>query len=115
MYSNHARQLMCKVYIYTIPVITNQFRHAMAWYSVSSLIPLLYYTIIQAYEQGILYPRYLFLFYGWYSENWWVGSENENLTCSQEDREEVIKSGLAIVFDESITDCSQNISTGIVR
>ena len=70
---------------------------------------------MQAYEQRIRYPRYLFLFYGWYGENWWRGSDSENLTCTQEDREEVIESGLAVVFDEAITDCSRNISTGIVR
>ena len=70
---------------------------------------------MQAYEQGIFYPHYLFLFYGWYSDSWWIGSDSENLTCSQEERERVIRSGLAIVNDEALSDCSKNISTGIVR
>ena len=70
---------------------------------------------MQAYEQGIYYPRNLFLFYGWYADQWWVGDDSENLTCTQEDRERVISSGLAIVFDEALSDCSKNISTGIVR
>ena len=70
---------------------------------------------MQAYEQGIFYPRSLFLFYGWYSDNWWVGSDSEGLSCSLEEREIVVRSGLAIVNDEAISDCSTNISTGIVR
>ena len=69
---------------------------------------------MQAYEQGISYPRNLFLFYGWYSDNWWVGSESENLSCTQEQREGVIRSGLAVVQDEFLSDCSKTISTGIV-
>jgi hypothetical protein len=70
---------------------------------------------MQAYEQGIFYPRNLFLFYGWYSDSWWVGSDSEGLSCSQEERERVVRSGLALLNDEAITDCSNYISTGIVR
>ena len=69
---------------------------------------------MQAYEQGIFYPRNLFLFYGWYSDNWWVGSDSESLSCTQEERERVISSGLAVVQDEFRSNCSKNISTGIV-
>ena len=74
-----------------------------------------FFFLMQAYEQGIFYPRYLFLFYGWYSDSWWIGSDSENLTCTQEERERVVRSGLAIVNDEALSDCSKNISTGIVR
>jgi hypothetical protein len=69
---------------------------------------------MQAYEQELFYPRNLFLFYGWYSDNWWVGNRSEGLSCSQEDRERVVSSGLAVVQDEFRSDCSRNISTGIV-
>ena len=75
------------------------------------------YSVIllaQAYEQGVYYPRNLFLFYGWYVDSWWVGSDSDNLKCSRKDRERVINSGLAVVQDEFLTDCSKNISTGIV-
>ena len=70
---------------------------------------------MQAYKEGILYPRNLFLFYGWYADSWWVGSESENLSCTLEERERVVSSGLAVVVDEAISDCSRSISTGIVR
>ena len=71
------------------------------------------YTL-QAYEQGILYPRYIFLFYGWYVDNWWVGSDSENLTCTAEQRAMVVRSTLAPVQDEFITDCSKTANSGIV-
>ena len=73
------------------------------------------FSYMQAYEQGIFYPRNLFLFYGWYSDNWWVGSDSEGLSCSLEERERVVSSGLAIVNDEALSDCYTNISTGIMR
>jgi hypothetical protein len=84
-------------------------------YLIKSVFVSSYLFLMQAYEQGIFYPRSLFLFYGWYADNWWVGSANEGLSCSQEDRERVVQSGLAIVNDEALSDCSKNISTGIVR
>ena len=78
-------------------------------------IYLFLYVYMQAYEQGIFYPRNLFLFYGWYSDNWWVGSDSEGLSCTLEERERVVSSGLAIVNDEALSNCSKNIDTGIVR
>ncbi len=97
--------------MYTIIVI------AMHGCMVLVFMPLCHFSCIyvQAYEQGIFYPRNLFLFYGWYVDNWWVGSDSENLSCTREEREIVVQSGLAIVNDEALSDCSKNISTGIVR
>ena len=69
---------------------------------------------MQAFDQGVFYPRNLFLFLGWYSDNWWVGSDSERLSCTQEERERAISSGLAVFLDEFLSDCSKNISTGIV-
>jgi hypothetical protein len=86
----------------------------VAWYKYSCH-PAFFFLYVQAYEQGIFYPRNLFLFYGWYDDNWWVGSDSEGLSCTPEERERVVRSGLAIVNDEALSDCSKNISTGIVR
>ena len=68
----------------------------------------------QAYRQEVLYPRYLFLFYGWYNDQWWIGSKNENLSCTAEQRKRVISSGLAPLQDELISDCLKYADTGIV-
>lgn len=52
----------------------------------------------QAYHRGYRYPRYLFLTYRWYSNNWWLmETENENLTCSQQERQVVLPSMLAFL------------------
>ena len=70
---------------------------------------------MQAYEQHIFYPRYIFLLYGWYEDQWWLEQENENLPCTAEQREMVLSNSLAVVQDERISDCSRTAKTGIVR
>ena len=80
-------------------------------------VPLIFNIIManmQAYRQEVLYPRYLFLFYGWYNDQWWIGSKHENLSCTVEQRERVIRSGLAILQDELISNCLKYAETGIV-
>ena len=69
---------------------------------------------MQAYKQGIYYPQYLFIFIGWYSDQWWIGNENENLSCTVEQRERVISSSLAPLQEEYITNCSRIVDSGIV-
>ena len=69
---------------------------------------------MQAYKQNIFYPRYQFLFYGWYSDRWWIASEKENISCTQEQLERVIGPALAPLQDEFISNCSRNTDTGIV-
>lgn len=69
---------------------------------------------MQAYKQSIFYPRYLFLFYGWYSDQWWITDEKENISCTTEQLERVIGPALAPLQDEFISNCSQNTGTGIV-
>ena len=69
---------------------------------------------MQAYKQNIFYPRYLFLFYGWYNDQWWIASENENISCTPEQMERVIGPALAPLQNEFISNCSENSDTGIV-
>ena len=47
-------------------------------------------------------------------DNWWVGSDSENLTCTAEQRAMVIESALAPIQDEFITNCSKTANSGIV-
>ena len=77
---------------------------------------------MQASKQGARYPRYEFLFYGWYSEQWWIGSKQEqeqlqmlfNGNCSAAQRENVIGPAMAPLQNEFITNCSKIIDSGIV-
>ena len=83
-------------------------------YSISTSGITLINVFVQAYKQGIIYPRYLFLFYGWYSDQWWIGSEDDNISCTTEQMETVIGPALAPIQDEFISNCSRSTSTGIV-
>ena len=78
---------------------------------------------LQAYEHGIHYPQYTFLFYGWYGPNWWIGTakEQEYLRtiypdCTREQRASVVRYSLAPLQAEFLVDQDEStvISSGIV-
>ena len=78
-----------------------------------------YYCLVQAAMRGIQYPRYEFLFYGWYADNWWAEEEEElqslyNGSCSVADRERVIGPALSPLQNEFISNCSSYTNSGIV-
>ena len=68
---------------------------------------------MQAYEQDVHYPRYEFLFYGWYAEEWWK-VEDGNLNCTAAQREQVIGPALSPLQHEFISNCSITADSGIV-
>ena len=70
----------------------------------------------QAYQRGLRYPRHLFLTYGWYDHNWWL-VEDQNLSCTAQERENVLNRTLAFLQFDFIEDLdmSTETSTGIVR
>ena len=72
------------------------------------------HAILQAYNEGLRYPKYLFLLYGWYEQNWWMKDPGDMLNCTKEERETVLEYSLAIQVDEFITDDSAIADTGIV-
>ena len=76
----------------------------------------------QAHASKMYYPRYQFIFLGWYDANWWVGSEDqqaslmEEYQCSVEDRQRVMQYSLAIDKDEFLgDDDSFTVDSGLVR
>ena len=80
--------------------------------------------ILQAYEYGIRYPQNVFLFYGWYADNWWVGTgsqQEEYLrtmypSCTAEQRASVVAYSLAALQAEFLADQNESavIDSGIV-
>ena len=83
----------------------------------------LYY--VQAFEHNIRYPQYIFLFYGWYDSEWWVGTEKEQellrntsmySDCTVEQRASVVPYSLAPLQAEFLDDQNKSaiISSGIV-
>ena len=75
---------------------------------------------MQASAEKKYYPRYQFIFLGWYDDNWWVGSASEQkhlmdqYNCSVEDRERVLQYSLTIIQDEFISNFSKVVDSGIV-
>ena len=71
----------------------------------------------------MLYPRNEFLLFGWYGQQWWIGSEEEEAmlqvlygnSCSIADRERVIGPALAPIIEEYISNCSKEVDSGIVK
>ena len=77
----------------------------------------------QAYEHKVQYPRNLFLFYGWYASDWWIGTEENQKdlqkiypSCTPEQRASVVRYSLVPVIAEQLSHQNQSTvtSTGIV-
>ena len=102
-YAVHARPLLCEV-----APPTEELIHAAC----SHFLP--YMSCPQAYQRGLRYPRHLFLTYGWYVQEWWR-VEDQNLSCTAQERESVLNRTLAFLQFDFIEDLDMSTSIGIVR
>ena len=69
---------------------------------------------LQAYHRGIHYPHHLLLTLGWYGQNWWQ-EEDQNFTCTAQERESVLNRSLAFLQCDFIEDLNLTTDTGIVN
>ena len=60
-----------------------------------------------------MYPRYMFLTYGWYEDRWFAKEVPED-ECTPAQRESVLLYTLAVRRDEFLTNFSIITDTGIV-
>ena len=66
------------------------------------------------------YPRYQFIFPGWYDDNWWIGSAEQQMylmeqyQCNVADRVQVLEYSFTIGQNEFLTDYSVTVDSGIV-
>ena len=69
----------------------------------------------QAFARGLRYPRYMFLTYGWYSNQWWE-VDTESLGCSSDDRASVLANTLSLLYFDFLQhfDLEAPTDTGIV-
>ena len=67
----------------------------------------------QAYHRGLLYPRHLFLTYGWYVQDWWL-DEDRNLSCTAQERERVLARSFALLQFDFLDGRNLTTDTGIV-
>ena len=100
-YAVHARPLLCEVALKNILACI---------YSPS---PLHYVSHPQAYQRGLRYPRHLLLTYGWYEHNWWL-VEDQNFSCTAQERESVLSMSLSFLQFDFLEDRNLTTDTGIV-
>lgn len=51
--------------------------------------------LLKAYKNNMIHPRYTYLTYGWYEEQWWVPQGND-VTCSEEEMVSVVEHILSV-------------------
>ena len=70
---------------------------------------------IQAYRLGFHYPKYMFITYGWYANNWWtIPATSSRYNCTAEERATVLPYTLAPTVPEFPTDLNAQAEPGIV-
>ena len=68
---------------------------------------------LQAYKQGIRYPRYTFIIYGWYSPGWWIPS-GSTLNCTTSNMESVLQYSIAVLQHQFTSNNTAPTETGKV-
>ena len=49
---------------------------------------------IKALARGMVYPEYVWMSYGWYTQNWWL--DVEDTSCTADEMKRAIRRSLAI-------------------
>ena len=85
------------------------------------MLPICFPWCPQAVLQRLYYPYSMFMFLGWYDQDWWIGSEEEQLHlestykgCTVKARFEVVKYSLAPLSGYHTTDSFEVTDTGTV-
>ena len=59
------------------------------------------FYFFQAYKQGLLYPKYQLLLYGWYSDGWWIETDlSRDLGCTQQELNRAVLHAMAPIQAE---------------
>ena len=70
---------------------------------------------MQAFKRGLRYPQYVYLLYGWYRHQWWhISSDNDNVTCTRSQMEQVLERSILVTQYPEILNRSQITDTGEV-
>ena len=101
MYASHARDFLCKVNSLLIHWQNGTFHN--------------YDDMSQAYYEGIGYPKYLLITYGWYGSEWWTGkASSKNFNCTAEQRSQALAYSLAPRVQEAFTNLTAPDVSGTV-
>lgn len=105
-YSNIARIILCEVSIGLLIIVLYRTkpRHLyLSWQALRS--------------HGISgYPRYVWITYAWYQDQWWTsGVNNEPIRCSEDELVQLLRLSLAIEIVPVPDDPSAQTDVGLVR
>ena len=109
-YAVHARPLLCEVYS-PMNKSANHLFSLLAFTLPSTTRWRISYP--QAYHRGLRYPRHLLLTIAWYARNWWL-VEEQNISCTAEQRESVLPTSLGFLHFDFLQDLNLTTDTGIV-
>ena len=96
---------------YIVPVIT----HRILCGILSTPLFIYSHIYMQAYKQGLRYPKQQFIILGWYGDGWWMEPESERkLDCTPEEIAETLDYTLATQSPEFYTNTSLVTEGGLV-
>ena len=104
-YAPYARELLCEVRVYNHDYVRHLLKNTYCTFIIVN------FTNIQAYHRNIRYPTHLLLTYQWYGPNWWL-VEDQNYTCTGEQRGEVLHMTLSMdIYNSSYPDNGDNYTS----
>ena len=72
-------------------------------------------ALMQAYEEGVSYPKHMLITYGWYGSEWWKAkATSSQFNCTAEQRASILAYTLAPQVQESYTNLTTRDESGIV-
>ena len=66
---------------------------------------------IKAHARGMIYPEYVWMSYGWYTQKWWL---EEDTSCTADQMQSAIQRSLAIHHYPIPTSEEENAPTDVV-
>ncbi|KAL5470791.1 hypothetical protein EMCRGX_G028810 [Ephydatia muelleri] len=67
-------------------------------------------VLCEAYHQNKVYPLYVFITLGWYTDGWW---DSSTVNCTRHQMEIALNRSLAITLDPQIKDTNMTTSSGL--
>ncbi len=115
MSPSHAKSTICKVSPGACSTLYVAIAHDsfIFIFCHCSVIPLL--ILIQAYKQRLMYPKYVFITYGWYPRDWWRnGASGGELECSESELAQSLHGAFALQQQPSALNINRTTDSDIV-
>lgn len=68
----------------------------------------------QAYKENMLFPKYIWMIIGWYSENWYL-ENNHEISCNQTEMEIAVYGHLTTEVQFFSTEINEKLDYGLVN